>query len=139
MSSYASSSATTSRRISRRRHSTTRASGRKPPDYRRPRPPAKRRTLLQPDYQQLNQHHYRLFDEPAQRRDQLGAERAVDYAVIAGESHRHHAGESHAALLGLYRLPPRGAYRKDSGVRRIDDGGEFADAIHAEIGDRPCT
>ena len=41
-----------------------------------------------------------------------------------------------AAVLGLDRLPPRGADRQDRRLRRIDDGGEFAHAVHAEIGDR---
>src|SRR5580692_2904325 len=33
-------------------------------------------------------------------------------------------------------LTARGADREDRGVRRIDDGGELAHAVHAEIGDR---
>ena len=69
-------------------------------------------------------------------RQQLGAERAVDHAMIAGERHRHDAGEGDAAVRGLDRLPTRGADRQDGRLRRIDDGGELAHAVHAEIGDR---
>ncbi len=38
--------------------------------------------------QHSHQHRHRLLDKPAEGGDQLGAERAVDHAVIAGERHR---------------------------------------------------
>ena len=67
--------------------------------------------------------------------DQFGAERAVDGAVI---------GDSVTFIcVAMTILPSRttarslaGADRDDGGMRRIDDGGEFLDAVHAEIGDR---
>src|SRR5215475_10115840 len=81
-----------------------------------------------------HQHRHGLLDESLERRQQLGPERAVDHAVIAGERHREHAREGDAAVLLLDRLPPRGADRKYRRLRRVDDGGKFAHAVHAEIG-----
>ena len=69
-------------------------------------------------------------------RQQLGSQRAVDDAVIAGQGDGHHTGEGDAAVLLLDRLAPDRADGEDGGVRRVDDGGEFANAIHAEIGNR---
>ena len=57
------------------------------------------------------QHRDRLLDELPERRKQFGTERAVDHAVIAGERHRHDAGEGDAAVRALERLAPRGADR----------------------------
>src|SRR5215470_17614337 len=82
-----------------------------------------------------HQHRHGLFDEAFERRQQLGPEHAVDHAVIAGERHREHARERDATVLRLDRLPPRGADRQHRRLRRIDDGGKFAHAVHAEIGD----
>src|SRR5262249_36101980 len=45
------------------------------------------------------------------------------------------AREGDAAVFLFDRLPPRGADRQDRRLRRIDDGGKFAHAVHAEIGD----
>src|SRR5262249_56189125 len=85
------------------------------------------------------QHRDRLFDEAFERRQQLGPEHAVDHAVVAGERHREHAREGNAAVFLLDRLPPRGADRKHRRLRRIDDGGKFAHAVHTEIGDSGGT
>src|SRR5262249_51709266 len=82
-----------------------------------------------------HQHRHGLLDESLERRQQLGPERAVDHAVIAGQRHREQAGERNAAVSLLARLPPRGADRQHRRLRRIDDGGKFAHAVHAEIGD----
>src|SRR5215472_19126516 len=81
-----------------------------------------------------HQHRHGLLDESLERRQQLGPERAVDHAVIAGERHREHACARNAAVFLLDRLPPRGADRQHRRLRRIDDGGKFAHAVHAEIG-----
>ena len=77
----------------------------------------------------------RLFDEGLERRQQLRAERAVDHAVVAGQRDRHLADEFDAAVFRFDRRAARGADGEDGGVRRIDDGGELAHAVHAEIGD----
>src|SRR5262245_14831280 len=82
-----------------------------------------------------HQHRHGLLDKSLERRQQLGPEDAVDHAVIAGERHREHARERDAAVFLLDRLPPRGADREDGRLRRIDDGGKFTHAVHAEVGD----
>src|SRR5215831_20032790 len=82
-----------------------------------------------------HQHRHGLLDKSLERRQQFGPERTVDHAVIAGERHRQHARKGDAAVLHLDRLPPRGADRQDRRLRRIDDRGKFAHAVHAEIGD----
>src|SRR3989442_4240958 len=83
----------------------------------------------------LHQHRHRLLDEAFAGSEQLGAERAVDDAVIAGERHRHLADEAHAAVFILDPPPLPGAHRQDGRVRGIDDGRERSDAVHSEIGD----
>src|SRR5215472_5779829 len=66
-----------------------------------------------------HQHRHGLLDKSLERRQQFGPERA----------------DGHAAVFLFDRLPPRGADRQDRRLRRIDDGGKFAHAVHAEIGD----
>src|SRR5262245_60424805 len=82
-----------------------------------------------------HQHRHGSLDKSLERRQQFGPERAVDHAVIAGERHREHAREGDAAVFLFDRLPPRRADREDRRLRRIDDGGKFAHAVPAEIGD----
>src|ERR1700731_2876830 len=80
-------------------------------------------------------HHHGIFDQHLEGADQLGPERAVDRAMIAGQGHAHHmrdldlAAAHHGPFLA-------GTDRKDGGVRRVDPGGEMIDPVHAEIGDR---
>src|SRR6516162_9885616 len=83
-----------------------------------------------------HEHRHGLLHKPFECRQQLGPERAVDHAVIAGKRHRHHAGESNSAALRLHRLPARGADREDRRLWRIDDRGKLAHIVHAEIRDR---
>jgi len=70
--------------------------------------------------------------------DQLGAERAVDHAVIAGVA----STDSTLANAMPPSFPFPSACRraaptaKNCRLRRIDDGGKFAHAEHAEVGDR---
>ena len=55
--------------------------------------------------------------------------------MIARQCDAHLADEFDAAIFRLDRRAPRGADGEDGRVRRIDDGREFAHAVHAEIGD----
>src|SRR5262245_62113810 len=84
----------------------------------------------------LNQRRHRLLHKSPERREKLGAERAVDHAMVARERHRHHAGEADRAVGLLDRLPARRADREDRRVRRIDDRRKLAHAVHAEVRDR---
>src|ERR1700674_1317426 len=84
----------------------------------------------------LGQHSHRIFHETLEGGQQLCAEHAVHHAVIAGKRHRHDADKGDATVWSLHRLSPHGADRKDGGVRRIDDGGEFAHTMHAEVRNR---
>src|SRR5260221_3569949 len=79
---------------------------------------------------------YRMLDEMPKGRKQLGAKYAVDDAVIARQRDRHLADEAHPAVRGLDRPARGGSDRENCRVRRIDDGGEFPDAMHPEIRDR---
>src|ERR1700730_7930776 len=78
-------------------------------------------------------HHDRVFDQHLERADQLGAERAVDRAVVARQGHAHHLRDLDLAVFDNWALLA-GADRKDGGMRRVDHGGEVIDAVHAEIG-----
>src|SRR5262245_10765847 len=82
-----------------------------------------------------HQHCYWIFDQASEGGKQLGAERTIDHTMIAGERHRHHARETDPTIRGLDRLPSRRANRQNGRVRRIDDGGELAHTVHAEVGD----
>src|SRR5262245_53419408 len=77
----------------------------------------------------------RLLDQVGQGAEELRGAGAVQRAVIARE------GEHHRGLDG--RLPVDrddavgdAAYCEDRGLRRIDDGVEGVDAVHAEVADR---
>src|SRR5262245_6071283 len=82
-----------------------------------------------------HQHRHGSLNKSLERRQQFAHARALHHPVIAGERHRQHAREGDAAVLRLDRLPPRRADREHRRLRRIDDGGKFAHAVHAEIGD----
>src|SRR5665811_296776 len=82
----------------------------------------------------LDQCGDRLFDETLEGGEQLAAERAVHHAMIAGQRDRQLADEFHSPVFGFDWCAARGADRQNGGVRRIDDGGELAHAVHAEIG-----
>jgi hypothetical protein len=82
-----------------------------------------------------DEHAHRHLDERLEGREQLCAKRSVDHAMVARQRHAQHAGESDSAVFFLDRLTARGADCEDGRVRRIDDGGKFAHAVHAEIGD----
>src|SRR5437762_9250891 len=83
-------------------------------------------------------HHHRVFDQPLERADQFGAERAVDGAVIAGERRAHDVRGLDLAV-SYHRSLLAGADCKDRRLRRVDNGSEMADAEHAEVGDRRCA
>ena len=62
-------------------------------------------------------------------------ERTIDDAVAHVKVDRHLAGEPDASVRALDRPASGGADRQNGGVRRIEDGGELANPMHAEIGD----
>ena len=49
----------------------------------------------------LDQHPHRALDQRLESREQFGAERAVDHAVIAGQGRRHLAHELHRTVSGF--------------------------------------
>src|SRR6185437_223812 len=50
----------------------------------------KRTNLIDASDRRLSHHHHhRILDQPLEGADQLGAERAVDRAVVAGQRHAH--------------------------------------------------
>src|SRR5258708_4480521 len=79
-------------------------------------------------------HHDRIFDQHLECAEQLGAERAVDCAVIAGQSHAHQLRDFDLAVLDDRALLAS-ADREDGGVWRVDHGGKILDAVHPEVGD----
>ena len=72
-----------------------------------------------PRRNELHQRRHRLLDKSPERRQQLGAERAVDHAVVAGQRHRHHAGEADASRRPS--RPPAAATRRPRGWSRAAD------------------
>src|SRR5207237_10026824 len=71
-------------------------------------------------------HHHGVFDQHLERAYQLGAERAVDGAVIAGQRHAHRLRDLDLARAD-YRALLAGADGEDRRLRRIDHGGEMID------------
>src|SRR5215472_16653412 len=69
-----------------------------------------------------HQHAHRRFDQFLERGQQLGAERAVDHAVVAGHCDAEQARERDAAIGLFHRLAPRRTDRQNSRMWRIDDG-----------------
>jgi len=64
-------------------------------------------------------HHHDRVSISSLRRDQLGAERAID-AVIAGQRHAH---DLRGSILPFFTMrAPRRAPREDGGVRRLSGG-----------------
>src|SRR5215472_16486925 len=82
-----------------------------------------------------HQHRRRTLDISLERTDQLCAERSVDSTVMGRQRHFHLSGDGDLAVTNHGALYA-GADRQDGGMGRVDDGGEFLDAIHAEIGNR---
>src|SRR5262245_18578197 len=83
----------------------------------------------------LHQHGHRVFDMGLEGREQLGAERAVDHAVVDRERDAHHGRDLERVVLDDRALLAA-ADGEDRGLRRVDDGVEAVDAVHAKIGDR---
>src|SRR5581483_1039382 len=83
-----------------------------------------------------NKHGDRRFQIVLDSGEKLRSGRAIKHAMIARQRDGEDACKRNPAVGFFDRLPPRRADRKDGGVRRIDDRGKFAHAIHAEIGDR---
>src|SRR5215467_12908934 len=82
-----------------------------------------------------NKHRSRALDISLERAEQLRTERTIDGAVIGRQRHLHLGGDGELAVADHGALNA-GADAKNRGMGRVDDGGEFLDAIHAEIGDR---
>src|SRR6266511_3597226 len=76
-----------------------------------------------------------LLEQLLQLAQELGGFRPVDRAVIAGESEGHQRPGDELALLEHRPLLDR-ADREDCDLRRVEDGDELLDAVHAEVGDR---
>jgi hypothetical protein len=73
------------------------------------------------------------FEERFEGGEELRADGAVDDAVVAGERERHRLADDD--LAGFHDgLRDGRADGEDRGVGRVDDGAEFRDAHHAEIG-----
>src|SRR5215471_16891987 len=83
-------------------------------------------------FSRSHHHHHGVFDQFPERADQLGAERAVDRAMIAGQGHAHDMGGLDPAVTN-HRTLLAGTDREYRGLRRVDHGGEVIDAVHAEI------
>src|SRR6266566_5720185 len=81
------------------------------------------------------QHGQRVIDQLLESGEELRADRAVDDAMIAGERAGHHRGDRELAVLH-HRPLLAGPDREDAALRRVDYRGEFADAVHPEVGDR---
>ena len=80
------------------------------------------------------QHGQGILDEALEGRQQVGADRAVDDPVIAGERAAHHRGDVERAVPD-HRTLFAGADREDTRLGRVDDRVELLDAVHAEIGE----
>src|SRR4029453_11352141 len=76
-----------------------------------------------------------ILDQGLERAEKLGPERTVDRAMVGSETDRHDMRRLDLAVAHDRALL-RGADREDSRVRRIDDGIELLDPVHAEIRDR---
>src|SRR5437868_14122478 len=86
----------------------------------------------------LEQHRQRVFDHLLEGGDPLRADRAVDDAVVAGQGAAHNRGDGECAVPHDGALLARADGENDS-MRRVDDGSEILDAVHAETGDREGT
>src|SRR5262249_28079179 len=82
----------------------------------------------------LDQDADRRLDQGTEGVEQIGADRAVDNAVIARERHRHLAHELESAVARLDGRAANPTDRQDGRMGRVDDGREFLDAAAAEIG-----
>ena len=82
-----------------------------------------------------DQHAHGVFDQHLEGVEQLRADGAVDHPVIAGQR-AGHEGRHLDLVAGHDRALLGHAHGQDGGVRRVDDGIEALDAVHAEVGDR---
>src|SRR5262245_60109048 len=80
-------------------------------------------------------HHHGVLDQGLERAAELRTERTVDRPVIGGEPDRHDMRGLDLAIAHDRALLA-GADRENGRVGWIDDGVEFLDAVHPEIGDR---
>ena len=67
--------------------------------------------------------------------EEAGAEDAVNEAVVAGEGQAEGGMGMGGVAFVKEVLSQHPAYGEDGGVGRVDDGGEFFDAIGAKVGD----
>src|SRR3954451_2084141 len=75
----------------------------------------------------------RLLQKLAHAREELGAVRTVEDAVIANQGERHLIPRDHAAPL-VHRGPLlQRAHGKQPGLRRIDDRGDLPDPVHPQV------
>src|SRR5258706_4126129 len=98
----------------------------------------KKRTFLRKKKRKsiLYDHHDRIFDQQLERPDQLGAERAVDRALVAGQRHAHDLRHFDLAVLDDRSLLA-GADRQDGRVRRVDHGGKNLVFPQSEVWNNP--
>src|SRR4029453_17234876 len=80
----------------------------------------------------LHQHGHRVFDIGLEGSKQLGAERAVDDAVIHREGYAHHRCDLERVVLDdrAFLAAADGKYRR---LWRGDHRAKTGDAVHAEI------
>src|SRR5665213_485377 len=83
----------------------------------------------------LDQQRRRRLDQFLESLHPLRAAGAVDDAMVAGDGAAHHRGDCELAVLDHGALLAH-SHREDAALRRVDDGLEMPDAVHAEIGDR---
>src|SRR5262245_22907029 len=79
-----------------------------------------------------------LLDQIGERADELSAPRTVQRPVIAGEREHHRRLDGRLTVEGDHAVgdPPDG---EDGGLRRVDDGVEGVDAVHAQVADREAV
>src|SRR5436190_21324887 len=87
------------------------------------------------DKSRLHHHQRRILHELTELREVGGADGAVDDTVIAAEADPHALASNDGALVAHDGDVANAANAEDSGLRRIDDGGELVHAIGAEIAD----
>src|SRR5204863_5109709 len=76
----------------------------------------------------------RLLDQVLQAGEKAGGGGAVDGPVVDGQGERHGGGDGDL-VVAHDRLADGFADGEDGGLRRVDDGGELADAGHGEDAD----
>src|SRR5262249_51811803 len=76
----------------------------------------------------------RLLDEVGERSEELGAARSVERTMVAGQR-EHHRGLDDRLAADRDDAVGDAAGSEDRRLRRIDDGVEGVDAVHAEVAD----